>query len=459
MDTIVPVPCTERLARSVYGIRHGELPDTVVRVAKTVILDTIGCMLGASRTPEARALATSSDFDGQSGSATVVGLPISVGAAAAAYTNAALAHVLELDDTHRQSIMHPAAPIVSAALAAAERAGASGMALVRAVVSGYEAGVRTAIAIQPSHWYNGYLSMGTCGAIGAAAASASILDLSDDGIAQSMGLAAIQSGGLNASIFARGDMGKITTPASGAANGLRSAFQVKAGLTGPVTILEGRFGVFEVWSTDHNASLGLAGLDETYEILRTGLKPYSCCRYIHGPLALLAEIVEENGLTEADIASIDVGTYEAAVIGRPHRPEPVTLFDAKMSIPYCLAILLDRGVFDETGMEEGLARRNEVGAIARKIKVSVDAEATKDFPAAWPCVVTAETHSGRIYSKSLRLPKGEPENPMSDDEIIAKFMFLAAPTLGNARAQALLAHLRDLDTARDLKPILKLLTV
>ena len=336
MDALTIQPqqgATLQLTTMINDLTYSTLPDATVTMARHVILDTLGCMLGALGTPQANALFAAMERDGGSGRTTVIGRSAGSGGADAAYANALLAHVLELDDTHRGAIMHVAAPVVSAALAAAEAVGASGQELIRAIVGGYEAGTRVAMAIQPGHWYKGFLSMATCGAMGAAVAAGMLYKLDADGLAQAMGLAAIQASGLNASIFAEGDMGKATTPAAGAMNGLRSANLIAAGLSGPATILEGRFGVFQVWADQVDFDAAMAGAGRRYEIDHTALKPYSCCRYIHGPLELLDSLMRQHGLDAQSIAAISVKTYEAAVIGRPHRAEPLTLFDAQNEHP------------------------------------------------------------------------------------------------------------------------------
>ena len=423
------------------------LPSATVQNAKNVVLDTLGCMIGSVRTPEAAALFRYNIRTGSAGPASIVGRQGLVDLEVATYANAVLAHILEMDDTHRTAIMHPGAPVIAAALNAAERENVSGETFLKAVVFGYEVSTRVAVAIQPDHWYKGYLSMATCGAIGAAAAAAYIAGLDESGIAQAVGLAAIQAGGLNASIFAKGDMGKLTTPASGAVNGIRSAYLVAAGMTGPETIVEGRFGVLDVWTGVNNWEAAIADLDTVHEIDRTGLKPFSCCRYIHGPLQLTAQLMQEHGLSLGDIRSIDVRTYEAAVLKRPHRAEPLTAFDAKMSIPYCLAVQLKNSSFSDAAMTDGLANLPELGAIARKVNVLADEEMTKLFPGRWPSSVTITTTSGKQFAARLDYPKGEPENPLSRDEILQKFMLLAEPEMGHAHAEEVVALIDHLDGA------------
>ena len=406
-----------------------DLPAHTLESARKVVLDTLGCMIGSRATPEAESVFRWLDMTESGGAATIVGGARCASPEAAAYANAILGHILEMDDTHRTGIIHPAAPIFSAALAVAELVRPSGVQFLRSIILGYEVGVRIARAIQPSHWYAGYLSMGTCGAVGAAASCGYLLGLDASRIAQAVGLAGIQAGGLNVSIFADGDMGKLTTPASGAANGVRSAYLVASGMTGPETIVEGRFGILEVWSSEADWGAAVSSIGETYAIDETGFKPLSCCRYIHGPLELLAGLMDGHRLSAEMIQSIDVRTYEAAVVGRPHRNKPLSSFDAKMSIPYCLAVLLDNNEFSERAMIAGLERVEYLGSLASRVVVSADEEMTRDFPTKWHAAVTVTDLEGKEYSASLDFPKGEPENPLTMEELIAKFVSVTADSI------------------------------
>ncbi|MDP6786165.1 MAG: MmgE/PrpD family protein [Rhodospirillales bacterium] len=451
-------PATRALAGFLAGLSFDALPAPVIEAAKTFTLDLLGCALGAARTAEARIAVEHVREMGGKEECSVAGFQDRTSCQQAAFANALMAHVLELDDTHRESVTHVGAEVIPAALAMAERQGADGRTLLTAIVVGYEAALRIASAVQPSHWRMGFLSLGTCGTMGAAAAAAKGLKLDANGLANALGLAGVQAAGLNSAIYNQGDMGKRLIAGHAAGAGITAALLAAKGFTGTTDIIEGKFGFCDAFSTDCQLGAVTDGLGETFLITRTSLKPYSCCRFYHAPIDGLFDIMASEGLAARDIAAIAVRTYDIAVSNRrPHRAVPETVFDAKMSMPFCLAVAAVEGGLGETDISEESLGNTALHDLAARVRLEADPAMSAAFPAQWPADIRVETTDGRAFERHVAHPKGEPEAPMSPAEIEAKFLSLATEAMPEARARAVIEMVADLDKVAGLGPLCELL--
>jgi len=451
-------PVTRILAEFLAGLSFDDLPTPVVDAAKTFTLDLLGCGLGAVATTEARiAIEHVRELGGRE-ECSLLGFPDRTSCQQAAFANALMAHVLELDDTHRDSVTHVGAEVIPAALAMAERQGADGRSLLTAVVAGYEAALRIASAVQPSHWRMGFLSLGTCGTMGAAAAASHGLKLDADRLANALGLAGVQAAGLNSAIYNQGDMGKRLIAGHAAAAGIASALLAAKGFTGTTDIVEGKFGFCDAFSTECDLGAVTKDLGETFLITRTSLKPYSCCRFYHAPIDGLFDILATEGVTARDIAAIAVRTYDIAVSnGRPHRTAPETVFDAKMSMPFCLAVAAFKGSIGEADITGECLGNPELQELADRVRLEADPAMSAAFPAEWPADIRVETTDGRAFERHVAYPKGEPEAPMSQAEVEAKFLSLAAEAMPETRARSIIKAVAELDKAPGLGPLCELL--
>lgn len=450
---------TEILAGFVAGLTYESLPGEVVEAAKMLTLDLVGCALGAADTIEGRVARDVASAMLGAPEALVIGLGLRSSAAHAAYVNGLTSHVIELDDTHRESITHVGAAVIPAALAVAERDGASGRDLLTAIVAGYEACLRIANAVQPSLWRRGYLSMGACGAFGAAAAVASLRRLDVARTRAALGLAGTQTGGLNASIYGEGDMGKRLVPAAAAQNGVISAMFAERGLTGPANILEQDKGFCKSFSDVYDLSRITADLGSVWETTRTSIKPYSCCRYNHAAIDGLLDIMTREGVAAGDIDGIRVRTYDIAVTNRPHRINPHTPFDAKMSIPYTLAIVAHLGNAEEASFSSETIARPDFREFASRVTVEADAEMTRAFPKEWPAETVVRLKDGRELRRHVPFPKGEPEAPMSREELEHKFRGLACVVLPEPAQNKVIEAIWSLDGSDSLGPLVEALSV
>jgi 2-methylcitrate dehydratase PrpD len=449
---------TARLADFLVSISFADLPADAIDAAKIFVLDLIGCSLGAQRTDEVRVAAEVTKHLGGTPECSVLGHDFRTSCQNAAFLNGISSHVIELDDTHRSSITHVGAAVIPAALAIAERDKVDGTAFLASVVVGYEACLRVANAVQPSHWRRGFLSMGTCGTFGAAAAAGHLRGLDATRLRDAFGLSGIQAAGLNSSIYGEGDMGKRLCPGHAAATGILSVLYAERGFTGSRNIFEQRKGFCESFADEYDVSRITADLGKVWEINRTSLKPYSCCRYNHASIDALLDILRTESVSATDIAEVKVRTYDIAVTNRPHRTHPKTLFDAKMSIPFCLAVVAYKGGGGESAFTEDLITDSALQSFAEKVVVEADPQMSQAFPREWPAETQVELKDGRRFLRHVAYPKGEPEAPMSRTEIENKFRELADVAIRPAAADRVIAAVWDLERHQGVSQILDAIT-
>jgi 2-methylcitrate dehydratase PrpD len=350
------------------------------------------------------------------------------------------------------------APVIPAALAMAEREGRTGARFLTAVVAGYEAALRIASAVQPSHWRRGFLSMGTCGTFGAAAAAGHCLDLGADPLANALGLAGIQAAGLNSSIYGEGDMGKRLCPSHAASAGIVSALLAQKGFTGSTNVVEQRKGFCAAFADEYDLARVTEGLGKTFEISRTSLKPYSCCRYNHAAIDGLLDILGAESIGADALAAIRVRTYDIAVTNRPHRTHPTTVFDAKMSLPFCLAVVAHARRAGEGDFTEASLEDPRLSALAGRVTVEADPDMSRVFPQQWPAHVRVQLHDGRAFERLVPYPKGEPEAPMTESEVRDKFRDLATVAVIDGAVDAIIGAVDALDRSPGVGPVLDAIT-
>jgi 2-methylcitrate dehydratase PrpD len=446
---------TRALSEFLAALAFEDLPVEVVGAAKVLTLDLIGCALGAMKTEEVRiAMELGSELGGKE-ECSVFGQRFRTSCQHAAYLNSIASHVIELDDTHRDSITHVGAAVIPAALAMAEREAVSGATFITAVVAGYEACLKIANAVQPSLWQRGFLSMGACGVFGSAAAAGHVLAIGVDALNDALGLAGMQAAGLNSSIYGEGDMGKRLVPANAASTGIVSTLLAVKGFTGSRRVIEQRKGFCESFADDYDISRVTADLGTVWETTRTSLKPYSCCRYNHAPIDGLLDILEAESIAAADIGSVTVRTYDVAVNNRPHRIEPLTLFDAKMSIPFSLAVAAHKRAVGEHDFTADLISNPELQAFAARVRVEADPEMSEAFPREWPAEIRVDLRDGRSFERRIAHPKGEPEAPMTEAEVEAKFRDLAGVAITDAAATAVIEAVAGIEKSAGVAPILR----
>lgn len=423
------------------NLQYEDLPEDVVAMAKIAIMDWLGSVVGGSLEPPARMTAKVVREEGGLPQATVIGFDEKTSVSRAALVNGASCHILELDDLHKSSIMHPAAPIISAAVAMAEKEDAGGKDLITAVVAGFETGIRIAEAITPSH-YHFWHTTGTCGTFGAAMAAAKVAKLEPEEMVNALGNAGSQAAGLW-EFLRDGAMTKHMHPGKAAMNGILAVLLAREGFTGARRILEGEKGYFRATAPEFDLGKVTLGLGKDYRILGNSYKIYPSCRHTHGAVDLALKLVEE-GLDPGEIGGIVVRTYSIAQ-DLVSNAKPSTPYEAKFSLPFCMAsALLHKKLVLESFAPDRLnhpATRDLLALIRVEADPSIDAR----YPAQWPSEVEVTLKGGGSLRANTDYPKGDPENPASPRDLQRKFKELAALRWSPAKVEEIMGVLEGLE--------------
>lgn len=437
---------SRRLAEFAVNLAYEDLPADVVERTKLLILDTAGIMVRARNDAESTpAMVRAIEILGlASGECAVPGDANSYTPSAAALLGGTLAHSLDFDDTHAEASLHSSAPIVPAALAAAEMMGASGKDMIAACVAGYEIQIRLALALGPSdHYDRGYHPTATCGIFGAVAAAGKLLGMDADQIESAFGIALSQAAG-SMQFLADGSWTKRSHVGQAAQNGLMCAVMAREGFKGPKEAFEGKWGFLHAYAPNADASKADAELGERWETMRLAVKPFPSCRYTHAAMDALKKIIADHGVTAGEVESVEIGLPMTGmkIVSFPEEAKhnPKSVVDGQFSMPFCAAVVLREGTMLWDHYATHLTDPATL-ALTKKISCVNDPEVEAMFPANMAGKATVKTPRG-TFSVLVDMPKGEPGNFMSAEEFRGKFTGLAEPYLGvdgaNRFAEAIL---------------------
>lgn len=447
---------TREYAEYAADLTYEEIPDDVVEYAKHLVLDWVGLAAGSGP----RAASTDSFFGAISdlddgGSATVLTTGEGHSPEYAALLNAAMVHSLDYDDTHRAGSLHPGAPVVGAALTVAEEEDATGEEFLAAVVAGYEIACRLSMAVNPASSYDrGFHMTATCGVFGATAAAGKLSGFDADAIESALGVDGSQAAG-SLQFLENGGWNKRLHPGWAAHSALVATALADNDFFAASRPIEGDRGFLQGYSDDPHPEKATEGLGEEYELANTAIKPYPVCRYMHGPLDALFEIVDEVGVDPDAVESVTVHMPEAGykLIGDPANRYPESFVDAQFHMPYGAAVALVRQDDGVDAFMEGVD-----GDLDDDLKRIADLTTTETadhieavYPDQWVSEV-AVTVDGETHERSSEYPRGEPENPLTWEELVGKFDDLVVPVLGEDVAADARSVVEDLEShdVRDL---------
>lgn len=444
-----PPEYTRELVGFLHGLRAQDLPAEVLDRGRYFLLDYLAVAVRGSREESARCVQRMIQrilpSPPATGCASILGTPIRTLAGYAAFANGASSHGIEQDDTHSGGSIHLGTTMYSVALALAElQPGMEQPEFLTAVVAGYEASARLAMAVQPKeHYALGFHPTQTCGVFGATITAAKLLGLTLEQASAAVGIAGSMAAG-SMEFLAEGAWTKRIHPGLAARNGIEAAMLAAEGFSGPTHILEGRDGFLRGYSRDPVPERLTAELGKNYEILRTAVKPHSCCRYMQGPVDAILALMREQAIAPADIRKIEIGVLEAGwdIISEPRAQKyhPQSVVDAQFSMPFgaAVAVLFGAAGLDQFTMEN--VRSPRVAEMMRKVILMKDVRLEKAYPREWPAWVRIECRDGRSHEHFIRFPKGDPENPLSSEEMAGKFRALAGSVLSAEHCQAVIEH-------------------
>ncbi len=451
---------TRRLAAFAAGLRYRDLPAEVAARARVLILDLAGIAIRARHDAES----TASLIDGMKrlgltrGECSVFGDPARYPAPAAALINGALSHSLDFDDTHAAASLHTGAPIVPAALAAAETCGAGGREVIAGIVAGIEIQTRIGKALRPAdHYDRGYHPTSTCGTFGAAAAAARVFGLTADKVTHALGIALSQTSGSMA-FLADGAWTKRYQVGHAAMNGVIAASLAEAGFRGPAEPVTGDRGFLTSYAPNPEPALATQGLGREWEIMAVAIKPYPSCRYSHAAMDAVIDIARTEGVAAEDVEAIEIGLSRAGwnLVGDPEtgKQTPKSTVDGQFSMPFLAATALREHGLTWDDYTRHLADPATL-ALCRKVRTRIDEAAQAEFPKYLSARATVRTGRG-TFERFVRVCKGEPENFPSDAELRAKFDGLAMPCLTAPRCARFADAVAAFEAADDVGAVLAL---
>jgi 2-methylcitrate dehydratase PrpD len=415
------------LAKVAAGWHHRDLSDSVAWSARRAVLDWFATTLPGCPLPPATNLAQAVGPGRGPGNAVCyvdgkVGDPRT-----AALLNATASHIVEFDDIFKDGGYHPGCSTVAAALALSQDRQVALEQFHRAVIAGYEVGCRISLAIKPSH-YAFWHTTATVGTIGSAVATAMLLECDATEIAHAIALATSFAGGHQQNLQGQG-MTKALHPGHAADAGMLAGLAAAQGVTGSLDSLHGTTGYAAATSESRgNWDVALEGIGEWTPISRMTVKNHGCCGHIFPALDGLKYLLAENGISHDRIAAIHVAGYGATET-MCNRPDPKTAQEARFSAQYCLAAHAILGAVRINAFEPDVLECPNIRAFMRKVTVSEDAELAAAYPGKRMAKLTLHLDDGRVISHFQKTRKGDPENPLSDDELIAKFDELAGAVL------------------------------
>jgi 2-methylcitrate dehydratase PrpD len=433
----------EQLAAYGASDAKRELPREVVHHAKRAVVDWFAALYPGTRMEPATLLVKAHARELGHGNCDLPGFNAKAFPALAAWINGSASHSAEFDDIYKDAAYHPGCPTIAAAFALAQDISASGRDFLKAVTIGYEISTRVGAAVQPSH-YRYFHTTGTAGCLGGAAAGAALLAPGDAKVMlHALATASTFASGLQQA-FRSDSMTKPLHAGHAAMVGVQAAMAAAQGVTGAADMLEGEAGFGAALAEGGRWEIATKGLGSDYHITRVTQKNHGCCG--HTFAAIDAVLALREGLRAEDVETIEVETYQVA-IDVTGNFKPFTAPEAKFSLPYVLAHALIHGSVRLDAFEAQRMAEPAIRALMQRVRLKADPQLSAAFPLQRAARVSIVAKDGRRLEHFAPCRKGDPEAPLSDAEINAKFDELATPVIGVDRA----AHLRaQLWTLQDL---------
>ncbi len=434
-------PVTATLARFVATHPSHGWSEAVEHEAHRTLLNWVGCAVGAARHASADAALAALRELQPAPQASLLGRSERIDMAGAALVNGISSHTFDFDDTHLKTIIHPAGPVASAALALAEHTNATGRALLDALVLGIDVACRVGNAIYPEHYDRGWHITGSTGMLGAAAACARLLGLDERETAMALGIAASQPIGLREQF---GTMTKPFHPGAAARAGLTAALLAKHGFTASGKALEAPRGLMQVVSTKCRWNEISDELGSRFEIAFNTYKPFACGIVIHPSIDACAQL-RAQGVRPEQVERIELKVH-SLVLELTGRKEPADGLQAKFSVYHGCAAGLIFGRAGEAEFSDEIVHRADLVAVRRKVIATVDDRIREES-----ADVIAHLTDGRSVHVFVEHAIGSLARPMTDADLEAKFHALADPMLGAARSRRLIDACWKIAAAADVR--------
>lgn len=449
---------TQKVAQFIVNTTYDQIPAEAIAVAKRAIVDGLGVAVAGSQTETGRIAARWAKEMGAAPAAGVVGAGFKTALPIAARANGTMAHALDYDDVTKNT-GHPTPPLLPVLLTLGETQRASGRELLEAYVVGFELESKLGNSMSRKHYALGWHSTSIFGTMGAAAAASKLLKLDVWQTQMALGLAASEAAGL------RQNFGTMTKPyhaGLAAANGVIAATLARQGFTSAADILEGEFGFLRVFGMpgEYDEAKISETLADPWNLIANGigLKPYPCCRNAHRPLDAMLALVRAHGFAPEQVEQIDceisahvtqVMTYEQAHTG----------LEGKFCLPYCLAVAVCDQRVGIRQFAETRVRDPQVQALSKRVQIIHPYDRTEwDTGELLPCIVRVRLTDGRVLEASAGSPRGDPDNPLTWEEIAEKYRDCARELLAEGDVERTLELLQRLEEQPNPAELMEILT-
>lgn len=426
---------TQALAAFLADLRYEQVPAAVLDRTEDLFLDWLGSALASQGSHPIPLFERYAEKMGPAeGRARILVSRSSSSAYFAALVNGASSHLVEQDDLHNSSVLHPATVVFPAALAAAQDLGKSGRDLLLASLAGYEAGIRIGEFLGRSH-YRIFHTTATVGTLAAAVAVGKLMGFDKEQFINLLGSAGTQAAGLWEFLRDAADSKQLHT-AKAAADGLLAAYMTAEGLSGARNILEGEQGMAAGMSTDADPRWLSDRLGERWALAETSFKFHASCRHTHPAADALLALMQRENLTADEIATVTTRVHQGAidVLGRVVVPQ--TVHQAKFSMGTVLGLIALYGKAGLTEFHTHALTDARVGQFREKVSMVLDAEVDGAYPQRWLGRVEVVTVDGRTLTAAVDDPKGDPGNTLSRAELEDKFRRLVAFSGARSGAEA-----------------------
>jgi len=415
---------TQALCRFLAEFELSDVPAPVVERTKDLFVDWFGSALAGKGTKPVASIERFALAQGpEHGPSQILGSRRYATPYFAAMVNAAASHIVEQDDVHNGSVFHPAAVIFPAVLAVAQAEGHDGAAVLTASIAGYEAGIRIGEFLGRSH-YKIFHTTATVGTLAVAVAIGKLWKFDAERMAQALGSAGTQAAGLWEFLRDAADSKQLHT-AKAASDGMMAAWLARDGFTGARDILCGPQGLAAGMSTDADPSRLTDGLGTRWATAETSFKFFASCRHTHPAADALKVLMTREGLAATDVEAVTAHVHQGAIDVLGPVVSPQTIHQAKFSMGTVLGLVAVHGhagltEFDAHGLTDA-----RVTDFRERVVMVLDAEIDAAYPRQWIGRVTVRTRDGRTLEARVDVPKGDPDNTLSREEIEAKAIALA----------------------------------
>jgi len=441
-----PPDATRQLAHWIVNAKWEDVPQSARYEAVRSVFNWVGCCLGGARheTTE-RAISALAEFSGKA-EATVLGRSERLDIMHAALMNGITSHVLDYDDTHLDTIIHPAGPVASAILALAERLGTNGKDFMHAFILGVETECRIGLAVYPSHYERGFHITGTAGVFGGTAAAGKLLGLNEQQMTWALGIAATQSAGLK-EMF--GTMCKSFHVGSAGQNGLKAALLASKNYTSSDGVLEAKEGFASTYSDEQDFSRITDNLGTTWEVEKNTYKPFSCGIVTHPIIDGCIQLKNEHKLTSDQIEKVSL-RVNPLVIKLTGKKTPQTGLEAKFSIFYISAASIIEGVAGPNQFTDEAVRDPETVALRDRVEAAVDENVSEE-----EAYVSITLKNGKVVDKHVENAIGSVQRPLTTEQLEHKFADQAQVTLPKSQIEDLMAICWDVENLASMSELAK----